>query len=403
MQAKIALRNVFRNRRRTLFSLAVIVVGSSVFLFLLGFIGEALNSTQRSLACDTGAVQVADARLFENTAEGYDYLITPEARDRVVDMIASQRGVIDVSAEIGFAGLVGDETGSTLVIGRGLVPCNCVQDYDCLITTGQPLAEDASREAILGAGLARKLGVQPGDRINIATGTVSGNFNAATVDVVGTLRASVETLEEQLALFPIQFVQRLLRTDGVERILVGLEELETAEAFATRLQTQLDAAGIPLVTRTWKELNTSYASLQSFYTAFSGLAGIAVFALVFFSVVEVLTLSFLERTRETGTLRAFGTPRGRIFRTFLLEGVFLGLIGAVVGVAVGSAITLVFNALGVEWTPPGAPIPQALSLQLSPTTALVPLATVICATLASALLPAWRSSRRRIVDALKSA
>ena len=43
MQFKIALRNVFRNRRRTTFSLAVIIVGTSVFLFLLGFIGEALR------------------------------------------------------------------------------------------------------------------------------------------------------------------------------------------------------------------------------------------------------------------------------------------------------------------------------------------------------------------------
>ncbi|MDD5220807.1 MAG: hypothetical protein PHV11_09590, partial [Candidatus Bipolaricaulis sp.] len=74
MELRLALRNVFRNRRRTAFSLAVIVVGTVVFLVLLGFLGETLRSTERSLACESGAVQVADPRLFENQATGYEYL-----------------------------------------------------------------------------------------------------------------------------------------------------------------------------------------------------------------------------------------------------------------------------------------------------------------------------------------
>jgi len=402
MQLRLAFRNVFRNRRRTAFSLAVIVVGTSVFLFLLGFIGEALNSTKLSLACETGAVQVADPRLFENTAEGYDYLIPPDIRERVIQRITPHEGVLGVTWQLNFAGLVGDETGSTLIIGRGVIPCNCVQNYECLVTTGRELADDDSREVLLGARLAAKLDAEAGDRINIATGTVSGNFNAATVEVAGTVRYGISEVEEQLGLFPIEFVQRLLKTDGVERIQIGLENLDGADAFASSLQSDLEAEGIPLETRTWEELNTSYASLSSFYTAFSGLAGIAVFALVFFSVVEVLTLSFLERTREIGTLRAFGTPRGQIFRTFLLEGIILGMIGALLGVATGTILAMVFNLIGVEWTPPGAAIPQALSLRLSLTTLMVPFLTAILATLTSAILPAWKSSRQRIVRALQS-
>jgi putative ABC transport system permease protein len=402
MQLRISLRNVFRNRRRTAFSLAVIVVGTSVFLFLLGFIGEALQSTKRSLACETGAIQIADERLFEGTADGYEFLIPPDLREQAVRLVADRPGVIGATWQLSFAGLVGDESGSTLILGRGIVPCNCVEDYQCIVTSGGPLPEDASRSTILGLSLAASLGVDPGDRINIATGTVSGNFNAATVDVIGTLRYSLEELEGQLGLFPIEFVQRLLKTDGVERILIGLEDLDDAEAFAEDLQARLNEAGIPLVTRTWQELNPSYESLSSFYAAFSGLAGLAVFALVFFSVVEVLTLSFLERTREIGTLRAFGTSRSRIFGSFLLEGVLLGLIGAVLGLLAGLVGTLVFNAIGFQWTPPGAPIPQSLRLTLAASTAIAPLVTAILATLFGALIPAWRGSRRRIVEALRS-
>lgn len=405
MTWRLALRNVFRNRRRTAFSLAVMIVGISILLFLLGFIGEALRSTKQSFADETGALQIADAGLFENTAEGYEYLIAPEILDRVIEIVRAEPGVASLTWRLDFAGLIGDATGSTLVIGQGVVPCNPVQDYECVITEGMALPETSDgsdRQAVLGRALARKLGVTTGDRISIATGTVSGNFNAASVDVAGEMVYSIEEVEKQLAVFPISFVQRLLKTDGVERILVRLSDLDDADAVAVSLSEKLKAEGIPLVTRTWEELNPSFESLQSFYAGFSGLAGIAVFVLVFFSVLEVLTIAFLERTREVGTLRALGTLPSTVFRTFLAEGVWLGLIGGLSGVGVGVGVALIFNAVGFAWTPPGAAIPQAIRLQLSLSTLLIPFFTALGATLVSAIYPSRKSARTRIVDALRS-
>ena len=402
MELKIALRNVFRNRRRTAFSLTVIVIGTVVFLFLLGFLGETLRSTERSLACETGAVQVADLRLFENRSAGYEYLIPPDVREQVATLVSEMPGVIGVTWQLGFAGLVGDEEGSTLIVGRGVVPCNCVNEYECIVTSGEALPEDASRLAILGRRLARKLDVAVGDRVNIATGTVSGTFNAATVSVIGEFAYSPETVEEQLGLFPLGFVQRLLKTDGVERILIGLTDLGAAEEFAEELSSRLEAAGIPLATRTWKDLSPSYESLSTFYTAFSGLAGVAVFALVFFSVIEVLTLAFLERTREVGTIRAFGATRWRVFRTFLLEGAFIGAMGELSGSSSAWPSRSASTRRGSRGRlrAPRSPSPSVLEISLA--TTLIPFVTALAATWASALYPAWKNARLRIVQSLQS-
>jgi putative ABC transport system permease protein len=402
MQVKISLRNVFRNRRRTAFSLAVIVIGFVVLVSVLGFVDEALQSTKTSLADESGSVQVASVGLFENTATGYDYLISLGNLNRLIGEVSEMTGVIGISWQLNFAGLVGDDQGSTLIIGRGVVPCSDVQDYECIVSSGNPLRESSDREAVLGSALARKLGVEPGDRVNIATGTVSGNFNAATVTIVGEITYALEELEAQLGLFPISFVQRLLKTDGVERILIRLEDLDEAESFASVLQQRLQADSIPLVTRTWKELNPSYESIESFYVAFAGLAMIGIAVLVFFSVLEVLTISFLERSREVGTLRALGTERGRIFGSFLLEGAFLGLIGAMLGTIISIALVLVFNGIGFTWTPPGAAIPQLIRLRLSFEVIAMPILIVLFSTLLSALFPAWRNSRIAIVEAMQS-
>ena len=402
MELKIALRNVFRNRRRTAFSLTVIAVGTAVFLFVLAYVGEALLSERLSSACETGAVQVADERLFASQANGYDHLISPELQARVVDLVTKRPGVLGTSLELDFAGLIGDANGSTLVVGRGLTPCDCVPNTTCYAIEGKPISGGNAREAVLGRRLAAKLGVDTGASINIATGTVTGNFSAATVTVVGQVSYSLGTVEEQLGLFPTGFVQHLLKTDGVERILIGLDDLNKAPQFADELRRALAAEGIPLGVRTWQDLSTGYASSQSFYAAFSGLAGISVFALVFFSVVEILTISFLERTREVATTRAFGATRWRVFRGFLLEGAAIGAIGAVIGVVLASVLTLAFNAARITWMPPGSAVPQAIHLSLSLSTALVPLVTVILATVASSVYPAWKNARSSVVKALQA-
>ena len=402
MQLKTSLRNVFRNRRRTAFSLAVIIVGFVVLVSVLSFIDEALQSTKLSLADETGAVQVGTAGLFENTSTGYDYLIPPEQLDQVVTIASDMPGVLGVSWQLNFAGLVGDDQGSTLILGRGVVPCSDVQAYECIVSSGNPLEETSDREAVLGVALARKLGVKPGDRVNIATGTVSGNFNAATVVVSGEVSYALEELEKQLGLFPISFVQRLLKTDGVERILISTDDLDQADAFALDLQQRLQAIDVPLVTRTWKELNPSYESIESFYGAFSGLAMIGIAILVFFSVLEVLTISFLERSREIGTIRALGAERGRIFGSFLLEATFLGLFGAALGTVISIVLVLAFNGIGFTWTPPGAAIPQPIQLRITFQAISMPILTVLFSTLLSALFPSWRNSRIEIVRALQS-
>ncbi len=402
MDAQIAWRNTFRNRRRTAFSLAVIILGVAILFSVLAFIGEALRSTRDSIACESGAVQVADPRLFASTERAYDVLIAPDLLDRIAAWAEGDPRVADVSWQLTFAGLIGNAEGSTLLVGRGIVPCTCTANYECLLIDGDSVGTSDAAQIVLGRALAEKLGAERGDRLNIATGTVSGNFNAATVEVIGLLRYSVEEVEAQLGLLSVSFVQRLLRTDGVERMLIGLGDLDEADAFAADLQRFLDAEGIPLEAQTWKQLSSEYQSIEGFYGAFSGLSGVAIFVLVFFSTLEILTMSFLERTRETGTLRALGTGRGRVFRTFLLEGLFLGVLGGVCGAALGALLAIVFNAIGVSWMPPGAAIPQTLRLQVSVMTLLVPLLTAIGSTAIASIYPAARNSRLRVVDALRS-
>jgi putative ABC transport system permease protein len=397
---KIAARNVLRNKRRTAFSLGVTALGVAILFFVIGFINDSFDSIKSNLTREIGAVQIADAKLFDNKTERYEYLIPPETVEKIVALLRDDPRVKGYTWTLGFAGLIGNEKGSTLVVGRGLIPGNPIEDYSEIVVAGRPLTNDGTPQILIGRRLAETLNVRPGDIINVATGTASGAFNAASAMIVGIIRYNNIAQEGQIGIVNLEFAQQLLRTQGVERIIVQLNDLDQAEAFAQELKAKLSALGIPLDARPWQKLTAFYDSIRAFWTVFAAFTTMGVFVLVFFSVLEVLTMSFLERTREVGTIRAIGTNRLQVFRIFLAEGTILGLLGGLLGVLAGAALGLWINSVDIRWLQPGAldPVPVRIAVNLS--VAVVPFLTALISTFLGTLYPAWKTARQNIVEAL---
>nr|BAL53014.1 lipoprotein transport system permease protein [uncultured Acetothermia bacterium]BAL55450.1 lipoprotein transport system permease protein [uncultured Acetothermia bacterium]BAL60186.1 lipoprotein transport system permease protein [Candidatus Acetothermum autotrophicum] len=397
---KIAARNVLRNKRRTAFSLGVTALGVAILYFVMGFITESFESVKRNLTREIGAVQIADAKLFDNRAERYEYLISPETLQKIEALLKDDPRVTGYTWTLGFAGLIGNEKGSTLVVGRGLIPGNPIEDYSRVVVAGRPLTNDGTPQILIGRRLAETLNVRPGDVINVASGTASGAFNAASATIVGTIRYNNITQEGQIGIANLEFVQQLLRTRGVERVIIQLADLDQAEAFAQELKAKLAAQEIALDARPWQKLTAFYDSIRAFWNVFAAFTTMGVFVLVFFSVLEVLTMSFLERTREVGTIRAVGTTRSQVFRIFLAEGTILGLLGGLLGVTLGAVLAVGLNNATIRWLPPGAldPVPVRIAVNLS--VAVVPFLTALISTFLGTLYPAWKTARKNIVEAL---
>ena len=132
--------------------------------------------------------------------------------------------------------------------------------------------------------------------------------------------------------------------------------------------------------------------LNQSFGFFNALVGVAIFASLF-GVINTLSMSVIERTREIGVLRALGSTRWQIRRTIADESLVIALIGAAMGIAIGAGLGwallkgLSFGIPGVEYTPPvGTMIGVAF-------------AAVILGLIA-AILPARRAARLDVVDAL---
>jgi putative ABC transport system permease protein len=125
--------------------------------------------------------------------------------------------------------------------------------------------------------------------------------------------------------------------------------------------------------------------------------------IVIFTVYNTLSTSIAERIAEIGTLRAMGVTRAGIRKTFLLEGMFLGLIGGILGVLLAILGEMIVNSLGVVYVPPGGSFYTKLEVIVlrAPAILVLCFGGSLVAALVSAIFPAHRASRMIIVDALR--
>ena len=159
----------------------------------------------------------------------------------------------------------------------------------------------------------------------------------------------------------------------------------------------------PLAVVDYETLSPFYGQTIAMFDAIFGFVSVLIGAIVLFTVSNTMSMAVVERTSEIGTLRAIGLRRGGIRSMFVSEGVVLGCIAAVLGIATSLGMAWVINRLGLTWTPPGRIDQVPLAVRLSGEHAMMlanAIALVVVAAV-SALFPAARASRMNIVDALR--
>lgn len=397
----IPLRSLWRNRRRTLLSLAIIALGTAISFFVLGFVDSSRRLIQESTVHEYGNLQIGSPILWSGERDSYDRLIPPRGVAEVEAALAGEPGLVGATTQLQFSGLLAWGERTQVVRVTGVVPQNGVLDFDDLVVSGRGLLPSDAASVLVGRSLAERLGLSPGDTVTVTLTTVSGAYNASPFSVAGTYRFTNESFEQLVVFVPLAYAQRVLNTDGVDRVIVSLARLEDTNPARDRLRRELGSAGASLVVRTWDELSPYYKQLSSYFDLLFGFLTLAVSVLVFFIILQVLTLAFLERTREIGTIRALGTTREQVFRLFLSESAWLAVTGAAAGVVLGLVLGVGFNAVGIAWRPPGTVEPVRLAVRWSAATAAVPFLVSVAATLLSALYPSWQAARLGVVDALR--
>lgn len=402
LRFQIALRNSFRNKRRSILNICMIAGAVSTIIVFEGFTHYmVMGLRETTIETQTGHLQLANTVYWNRTAEQKKDNIIKDS-ERIIAEIQKDKRVKYVVGRTEFFALasLGNRSISARTITLDPQKESSRNKYFKFIR-GKPLHPKKPFQIALGRGLAQQLRARSGDRVSVLTQTYDGVVNAIDVEVSGIFSTDIKEFDDSTMLLPLQTAQRLLDSKGVEQIIVGLKDTSTTEAMQYVLQAKLARARTDIQVKDWESVSTLYRQVSTFNRVQNLVVQSILMALVLLSILNTVGMSIAERTGEIGTVRALGERRKTIVIQFLLEGFVLGLSGVIVGTAWGFLSAKGFNAMQVPMTLPGASTPIFVQIDIVANAIAMGAILGISTTLIAAVLPATRASKLNVVEALR--
>ena len=397
---RLALRNILRQRRRSVIAIVAIGFGVIAMMLSAGYIEWVFWANREEVAVNQlGHVQVSKPGYHEEgRADPLAFLLP----DKSPALVALEQipGVRSVSPRLTFNGLLSHGESTLSFIGEGVDPAKDPSTRNLAILEGKALSADDPKGILVGIGLAANLGVKTGDIVVLLANTSSGGINAVEVHVRGLASTSMKAYDDTMLRVPLPTARELLRTRGAHLWVVGLQRTELTEAALTWIKENPAFKGYEIVP--WTTLADFYNKTVALFSRQMGVVKAIIALIIVLSISNTMTMSVMERTVEIGTAMALGVRRRRILRLFLLEGSLLGVIGGLIGVTAGYALASAISFIGIPMPPaPGMSRGFIAAILITPRIVWEALLIAVVTTLIASLYPAWRASNLIIVDALR--
>ncbi len=400
----LAFRNVFRNRRRTIMTLVMVGGGVAGLLMAGGYFAFMMRGLRESTINDgLGHLQIFTADHFRR--DEVRVLDTGIANWRqVAGTVSSAPHVRGVAPRIDFYGMVSNGTKASGFMGSAVDPAaEKSLGFVTRVVEGRDLDTKPTGEveALIGTGLAKSMGVKVGDGLTVLAMTSDGALNGVDIQIVGIVNSGVAELDARYVRITLPAAQRLLQSDRVTNLVVGLDSTDHTDAAYAGLTPRLRGLPQEMTLKKWIDLATYYRQVNTMFNGIFLFMGVIVFFMVLMSSVNTLLMAMLERTREIGTMLAMGTPRAWVVALFMLEATLLGLMGAIVGVAGGNLLGALLNVSGLHLPPPpGYTVAIPFKVLHVPALMVGSSILVIVSLAMASILPAIRASRLQIAEAL---
>jgi ABC-type lipoprotein release transport system permease subunit len=404
---KLALRNLFRNTRRTVITLAAIGLGLAMMIFTVNFQnGSYMEMIRTGISSMAGHVVVqADGYQDDKDAE----LVVTEASE-VVEALRQAYPDAVVAPRIFTGGLLMSSHASVGGAISGLEPQaeRRVQELHERVIDGAWLGED-DREIVIGIDMAETLDVELGDKLVYMGQNGSEEVVSRLFRVCGVYRTGAASIDGRMAFVHLAAAQELLGGGDVAN-MVTLHMPDPQEAFEAAPRIEGILGRPELDVRHWKDALPELFALIQMDRGFGDVMLAVIGLIVAFGVLNTLMMSVLERTREFGVMLSLGMKPRQIAWLVLLEGVVLGLLGAVVGMLLGLAFSWPTVHYGIDYSgfmggdtmeSGGIVMSTLIKGEWDPLRMCIFFAGAVFFCLCAALYPAWSISKLRPVQALR--
>jgi putative ABC transport system permease protein len=408
----MALRNLKRNKRRTILAVSSITLSVMLITFMGGFMGGVLENMVKNLTKnETGHVRIV-AKGFEERARFMpvdELIMEPQAIMAAVEAIPELQGKLLVTSErVLFGTLLSNGPSTKAVMGFSGDPEKekSLLNLDRSIVEGRYLS--GSGEAIIGWKLAEDLGFAIGDELRVVTQGADYGLHLKKFEVVGIVRTGLNMLDSEVFQVPVADVKQFLRTDGgTQQILVMLKDYKESAEAATLISAAI--AGIPgsedLVVRPWTEIGEYPSLIIMMESIYDWMYWVVAF-LGAFIITNILMMVVLERKKEIGILKSMGLRRSEVLQLFLTEGALMGVVGSAIGAVLGLIVCYIMSIYGLDFSSAfeglSFPVDPVYYAKFDVLQALQMFGIGVVVSILVSISPSRRAATMNAVDAIKS-
>ncbi|WP_087025588.1 ABC transporter permease [Thaumasiovibrio subtropicus] len=404
MLCKLAWRNIWRQKRRTLLTAGSIATTLLLVLLMRGLQeGSYSANIDNSARFHTGLIQLqhpdfADSNSIDDLVSMDDAFIAPTLQEAAVTHRLPRIESFALAA-------AGERSKGAMIFGMTPSLEIAYSGIDSRLIAGTFMQDDDTTSAVVGEGLARSFGLEVGDELVLYGQGYRGQTAAGLYSIAGIVRFPMPEMDKQLVYLSLPAAQQLFSTeDQITAWVLHVDTVAQVAAITQRLQTVF---GERVNVRDWQSLSPQLAQQMTLDRVGNTFVMSLLYGIVGFGLFATLIMMTLERQREFAVMLATGMVRCTLLRLLVLESSLIAAIGMGAGALLALPILtwLYFNPieftgdnaqmmLEMGWEPI---VPVHLSFGLfAEQIFTVSVLVVVCL-----LYPLWRAYRLDVVSSLK--
>lgn len=403
----IAIRNVFRNRRRSILNIIALTVGISIMFIATGWIrGYFTVLYDGIINAETGHIQLVHDRYIDESRRlpldlNVGNYATLREELETIDRIKAATGRINFTMKLS------NGRDSLRMMGRAIHPRH-EQEVTVIsehIVEGSYLTEQEG--VLIGAPAAEKLEIETGDTIFITARDRYGVENFIDAPVVGLYELGYPAADNHIVFMDLETARFLLSMENeVTKVVVKLEEGYAPEDVLPFVERAVENEKVAAFT--WQKFaQTLVSAVKADMNGFIIML-IIIYLLILLGILNSMSMSVHERVREIGTLRAIGMKKRALFRMFILESFAVAVIASIAAFILGGAIALYIGTVGFDfakYVPADMPIPfgNRFTADFRWYDFVFGIGVGTVTAVLGGLLPARRAARYPIAEAMGSA
>ncbi|MBD3178415.1 MAG: FtsX-like permease family protein [Candidatus Latescibacteria bacterium] len=343
---KLAWRNLFRNRGRTLVSTAAISIGFAAMIFYHGIFYGMKNNMYRT---------ATESFLGDAQIHGIGYRSSRKVEDLITDLPAltdsleAEEIVRAYSPRVYSYAMISSpaNVSSVQLIGVDPEKEKKLSNMDENIAGGKYISGPDDNGLVIGIKLAEILRLEIGDAAVVTVSeAASGDLSQALFRVSGIFDTGDRNMNRSVALAGIETARGMLALEeSAHEVAVDFTSLEYGLSDSLFFWDKYSRDGNKALS--WRELAPQLVSAFQMSENIISFVGLIMFVLVAFVILNTIFMSLYERTFEFGVLLAQGTRPLQMGRIIVLESLSLAVVGLIAGSLLGLLVTLLFQNIGL--------------------------------------------------------